>query len=86
MAESFSREELRHAPQKRKVDEKSCVTFLLCDPAGTSNELDVQNKWEENTYTHNLRERVDRLPTERHSGAWHIAGKELENDGVKGCH
>ena len=27
----------------------SCVT-----PAGTSNELDVQNKWEENTHTHTL--------------------------------
>ena len=25
----------------------SCVT-----PAGTSNELDVQNEWEENTHTH----------------------------------
>ena len=53
MAESFSREKLRHAPsdeiktrstRERKVDEKSCVT-----PAGTSNELDVQNEWEENT-------------------------------------
>ena len=22
-------------------------------PAGTSNELDVQNEWEENTHTHN---------------------------------
>ena len=31
---------------RRKVDEKSCVT-----PAGTSNELDVQNGWEENTHT-----------------------------------
>ena len=30
------------------MDEKSCVT-----PAGTSNELDVQNEWEENTHTHN---------------------------------
>ena len=29
-AGSFSREKLRPAPQK--VDEKSCVTFLLCDP------------------------------------------------------
>ena len=44
MANSFSREKLRHAPQK-KVDEKSCVT-----PAGTSNEFDVQNEWEENTH------------------------------------
>ena len=32
MAESFLREKLRHAPQKEKVDEKSSVTFLLCDP------------------------------------------------------
>ena len=47
MAESFSREKLRHTPRRKKVDEKSCVT-----PAGTSNELDVQNKWEENTHTH----------------------------------
>ena len=45
MAESFSREKLRHAPQK-EGDEKSCVT-----PAGTSNELDVQNECEE-THTH----------------------------------
>ena len=38
------------------MDGKSCVTFLLCDPGchGTSNELDVQNKWEENTHTHIL--------------------------------
>ena len=49
MAESFSREKLRHAPQKEKVDEKSCVTFLLCDP-GWYVQLDVQNKWEENTH------------------------------------
>ena len=33
--------------RRKKVDEKSCVT-----PAGTSNELDVQNEWEENTHTH----------------------------------
>ena len=45
MAESFSREKLRHAPQK-EGDEKSCVT-----PAGTSNELDAQNECEE-THTH----------------------------------
>ena len=32
--------------RRKKVDEKSCVT-----PAGTSNELDVQNEWEENTQT-----------------------------------
>ena len=48
MAESFSREKSRHAPQKNPVRPSSCVT-----PAGTSNELDVQNEWEENTqHTH----------------------------------
>ena len=35
--------------RRKKVDEKSCVTFLLCDP-GTS--IDVQTEWEENTHTH----------------------------------
>ena len=30
----------------RKADEKSFVT-----PAGTSNELEVQDKWEESTHT-----------------------------------
>ena len=50
MAESFSREKLRHAPQKEGGRQ------ILCDlppvtPAGTSNELDVQNEWEENTHT-----------------------------------
>ena len=36
--------------RRRNVDDKSCVT-----QAGTSNELDVQNKWEENTHTHRWR-------------------------------
>ena len=36
------------------MDEKSCETFLLCDPGRTSNELDVQNEWEENSHTHTL--------------------------------
>ena len=51
MAESFSREKLRHIAEGRwmrnPVWPSSCVT-----PAGKSNELDVQNKWEENTHTH----------------------------------
>ena len=51
MAESFSRE-IQGTHRGKKVDEKSCVTFLLCYPAGTSNKLDVQNEWEENTHTH----------------------------------
>ena len=40
--------------RRKKVDEKSCVT-----PAGTSNELDVQNEWEENTKnTYNSHEEI----------------------------
>ena len=46
-----SREKNLGTHRRRKVHEKSCVTFLLCDPAGTSNELEVQNKWEENTHS-----------------------------------
>ena len=47
MAESFSREKLRQAPQKEggwknPVLPSSCVT-----PAGKS--IEVQNEWEENT-------------------------------------
>ena len=42
-----SREKNEGTHRRKKVDEKSCVT-----PAGTSNELDVQNEWEENTHTH----------------------------------
>ena len=50
MAESFSREKLRQAPQKEggwknPVLPSSCVT-----PAGTS--IEVQNEWEENTHRH----------------------------------
>ena len=47
MAESFSRQKSRHAPQKEGG------LKILCDlppvtPAGTS--IDVQNGWEENTH------------------------------------
>ena len=41
--------------RKRKVDKKSCVT-----PAGISNELDVQNKWEENTHTNTTHAHIHR--------------------------
>ena len=52
MAESLEREKLG-THRRRKVDKKSYGTFLLCDPAGTSNEVDAQNKWEENRkHTH----------------------------------
>ena len=52
MAESFSREKLRHAPQKEGGWEILCDLSSCVTPAGTSNELDVQNEWEENTHTH----------------------------------
>ena len=40
-------------------------------PAGTSNELDVQNEWEENTYVH-IHTRTRKLSIQ-YSG-WHAAG------------
>ena len=50
MAESFSRQKIKARTAegrwiKNPVRPSSCVT-----PAGTSNELDVQNGWEENTH------------------------------------
>ena len=47
MAESFSRQKSRHAPQKEGG------LKILCDP-GWYVQLDVQNGWEENTHTHLL--------------------------------
>ena len=53
MAESFSREKLRYAPQKEGGWKKLLWPFSCVTPAGTSNEFDVQNEWEENTqHTH----------------------------------
>ena len=53
MAESFSRQKSRHAPQKEGGLKILCDLPSSCvTPAGTSNELDVQNGWEENTHTH----------------------------------
>ena len=43
-----SREKNKGTHRRSKVVAKSCVT-----PAGSSNEFDVQNKWEEKTHTHN---------------------------------
>ena len=45
MAESFSREKLRQAPQKRGRE-------ILCDPGWYVHNPDVQNKWDDNTHTH----------------------------------
>ena len=40
-----SREKNKSMYRRKKVDEKSCVTFPLCvTPTGSSNELDVHNK------------------------------------------
>ena len=47
---SPSREKNKGTHRRRKVNEKSCVT----PPAGTSNEVDVQNKREENTHTQHI--------------------------------
>ena len=60
MTESFSREKLRHTQRRKKVDEKSCVTF-------TSNELDVQNEWEE-THTSSLDVPAGVTQEEGHTG------------------
>ena len=52
MPESFSREKLRHASQKEGRWMKNPVCPSPCvTPAGTSNELDVQNEREEKTTT-----------------------------------
>ena len=48
MAESFSRQKSRHAPQKEGGLKILCVVT----PAGTSNELDVQNGWMGRKHTH----------------------------------
>ena len=49
MAESFSREKLRQAPQK-EGGWKILLPSSGVTPAGTS--IEVQNEWEENTHTH----------------------------------
>ena len=50
-----SRDKNQGTHRRRKVDEKTCVASSCVTPAGTSNELDVQNGWEENTHTHTCR-------------------------------
>ena len=49
MAESFSREKLRQAPQKEGGWKILWLTSSCVTPAGTS--IEVQNEWEENTHT-----------------------------------
>ena len=48
MAESFSREKLRQAPQKEGEWENPVLPSSCVTPAGTS--IEVQNEWEENTH------------------------------------
>ena len=43
------------------MDEKSCVTFLLCDPGWYVHKPDVQNKWDDNTHTHTVRSAAERI-------------------------
>ena len=45
MAESFSRQKLRQAPQKEGGE-------ILCDPGWCVHKSDVQNKWDGNTHKH----------------------------------
>ena len=45
MAESFSREKLRQAPQKEGGE-------ILCDPGWYVEEPDVQNKWDDKVSLH----------------------------------
>ena len=47
MAESFSREKSRQAPQKEGGE-------ILCDPGWCVHKSDVQNKWDGNTRTHTV--------------------------------
>ena len=49
------REKNQGKHRRRKADEKSCVTFLLCDPGWYVHKPDVQNKWDDSTPpTHTL--------------------------------
>ena len=49
-----SRDKNKGKHRRRKVDEKSCVTFLLRGPGWCVHKSDVQNKWNGNTHnTHN---------------------------------
>ena len=50
MAESFSRQKLRQAPQKEGGE-------ILCDPGWYVHKPDVQNKWDDNTRTY-----IHRIP------------------------
>ena len=57
-------------------------------PAGTSNELDVQNKWEENTHTHKARCICKRIiPNEepgQRDGKEQRVGDEFDGSNVVG--
>ena len=44
-----SREKKKGTHRRKKMDHKSCVTL-----AGTSNEFNVHDKWEENTHAQHI--------------------------------
>ena len=47
-----SREKNLGKHRRRKVEEKSFVTFPLCGPGWYVHKPDVQNKWDDNTHKH----------------------------------
>ena len=49
-----SRDKSQGKHRRRKVGEKSCATFLLCDPGWYVHKSDIQNKWDDNTLKHTL--------------------------------
>ena len=49
-----SRDKSQGKHRRSKVGEKSCVTFILCDPGWYVHKSDVQNKWDDNTQKHTL--------------------------------
>ena len=65
--------------RRKKVDEKSCVTFLLCDPGWYVH--DVQNEWEENT------ENTHTLPPEKSRGLRRgpAQGQRTEVGRIRSC-
>ena len=55
-----SRDKNKGKHRRSKVDEKSCVTSLLCNPGWCVHKSDVQNKWDDNT-THTHTENINSL-------------------------
>ena len=69
-----SREKNQGTHRRRKVGEKSCVTFLLCDPGWYVHKPDVQNKGDDNT-THTPRLQVKVLVYCTSSCSWSMSSR-----------